>query len=352
MARKVDSSFFIYKKEVQEANVKMLKMVSFHGAITCFCLLLGSFIVPGIADSRLVYFTWTVFSALALCLCRLKKPWVAKHAIAFVYAYTATILLAAMYNGTHLYMQGSATTAVCMIAILPFVLFDKPWRACLYQCIMGLLLCGVTIWIKSGDTALVDCLNTIGFTLLACIMGNAQIKMKLADIATKAAIIQQRDTDVLTGVSSRQAAEKQITAYLLHEKSPAAMMIIDVDHFKNINDTLGHMQGDETLIDVAKTIRGLFRSSDCVARWGGDEFLVFVKNIPDIQWLEGQCERLVRRLEKEYEQQDTVCSISASVGVALYTGKEDFDTLYRDADLALYRVKEQGRNGWKLFSNR
>lgn len=352
MARKVDGSFLIYKKEVQESNVKMLKMVSFHGAITCFCLLLGSFVVPGIADSRLVYFIWTVSSVLTLCLCRLRRAWVTKHAIMLVYLYTAAILLAAMYNGTHLYMQGSATTAVCMIAILPFVLFDKPWRACLYQAAMGLLLCGVTIWIKSGETALVDCLNTIGFTLLACIMGNAQIKMKLADIAAKVAIIQQRDTDVLTGVSSRQAAEKQITSYLLHETSLAAMMIIDVDHFKNINDTLGHMQGDETLIDVAKIIRGMFRSSDCVARWGGDEFLVFVKNIPDVKWLQSQSERLVRSLQKDYEVQGAVCSISASVGIALYTGKEDFDTLYRNADVALYRVKEQGRNGWKIFSNR
>ena len=129
-------------------------------------------------------------------------------------------------------------------------------------------------------------------------------------------------------------------------------MIIDVDHFKHVNDQYGHMVGDSVLTRCAEEIRRLFRSVDIVARIGGDEFLVLMKDTSDRELVKARCSQLIsafRAILQPYLQAHTLsCSIGASF--APEHGTTYYD-LFLAADRALYHAKGLGKNQYTFFSN-
>ena len=128
-------------------------------------------------------------------------------------------------------------------------------------------------------------------------------------------------------------------------------MLVDLDKFKDVNDTLGHGAGDAVLVEFARTLREQFREDDVVGRIGGDEFVAFCR-LPGREAARKKAAELVAALRRDVRAEAGTCSITASIGVALSpeSGRE-FETLYRNADRALYRTKEKGRNGFTLHGD-
>lgn len=121
-------------------------------------------------------------------------------------------------------------------------------------------------------------------------------------------------------------------------------MLLDLDHFKSINDTLGHDGGDALLIDVASSMRAWMRDNDVLARWGGEEFLVLLGDT-GVELAGEQAERLRASIEAQnFEIQQQQVSITASFGIAGYGVDTSVDRCIKNADLALYRAKANGRN--------
>lgn len=159
-------------------------------------------------------------------------------------------------------------------------------------------------------------------------------------------------TDGLTGLLSRVSFEERFNELCAASGKDAchAVIMIDLDGFKAVNDTFGHRFGDKVLIDVANDLRAINRSDDLIARMGGDEYIICIKNIPQgTALLESRCRAISRALSKQYG--DTV-AISGSLGVAVYPKDgADFDELYQHADQAQYSAKQQGRNRYVLYSD-
>lgn len=128
-----------------------------------------------------------------------------------------------------------------------------------------------------------------------------------------------------------------------------AFFMVDMDHFKNINDSFGHLFGDSVIAEMGARIRSLFRDDDIVGRIGGDEFCVLMKQVPSQAAVGERADRLCDALNQSYCKDGCVCTISASVGVALYPimGR-NFEELYRHADTALYVAKRNGRNRYAM----
>lgn len=128
------------------------------------------------------------------------------------------------------------------------------------------------------------------------------------------------------------------------------VMFIDVDKFKYINDSHGHEMGDLILIEVAKRIRKCLCSSDVVARIGGDEFTVLLSNISDMKEVEIVAQRMIESFREAIELEGKLFNLSCSVGIALFPSSgRNIDELLKRADIALYAVKEKGRNGFLFF---
>ncbi len=148
--------------------------------------------------------------------------------------------------------------------------------------------------------------------------------------------------DPLTGLPNRTALDRGLT----HEGTPltaAAVLFIDLDRFKDVNDTLGHEVGDELLRSVAARIRRNVRSNDVVIRMGGDEFVLVRSGGADAAESEQVGHRLIQSLEEPFHIGGHTVSISASVGVVAAEGKEDVAELIRRADQAMYAAKNAGR---------
>ena len=129
----------------------------------------------------------------------------------------------------------------------------------------------------------------------------------------------------------------------------SALLFVDLDQFKQVNDTLGHPCGDQLLCAVADRLREMLRPEDFVARFGGDEFVVFQQNIKSNEDAAGLARRIVEHLSERYKIDNHLVEIGASVGIAMTPPGVSADTLLKNADMALYRAKADGRGTFCFF---
>lgn len=157
--------------------------------------------------------------------------------------------------------------------------------------------------------------------------------------------------DELSGLLNRTAARNAIEEALCFGSGErVALFMIDADNFKLVNDTLGHQHGDLALIQIAQAIKSVFRASDIVARIGGDEFFVFLSEVPGEDFAESKASALCATLHMTYSvEEHGAVALSASIGVVLaQRDKVDYETLYAEADRALYDAKKAGKNRYSI----
>ena len=160
--------------------------------------------------------------------------------------------------------------------------------------------------------------------------------------------------DSLTGLPNRNLLHDRMAQALARVRRNGgrlAILFVDLDKFKPINDKFGHKIGDMVLVEVAQRLQESVRNSDTVARIGGDEFAVILEDISRSSEAARIAAKIVTHLSAPIETPDHSCHIGASVGVALFPDDgQDLDEVIKAADQAMYRVKKAGRNGYRMFS--
>jgi diguanylate cyclase (GGDEF)-like protein len=159
--------------------------------------------------------------------------------------------------------------------------------------------------------------------------------------------------DSLTGLANRSLLKDRVTKSIQHakrNKEKLALIFIDLDHFKLINDTLGHGIGDELLIYISRLLEKQVRKADTVSRFGGDEFIILLPNIKSIN----DAEIVTKKIQEALQQKHTIGShqlyVTTSIGVSIYPEHaESIDDLITNADTAMYETKKSGRNGYKIY---
>ncbi len=165
-------------------------------------------------------------------------------------------------------------------------------------------------------------------------------------------VLQSRaEQDSLTRLLNKDAARKRAEEYFSRYSAGAggALLIIDLDDFKQVNDRKGHLFGDAVLVKVAQEIRNLFRGQDIVARIGGDEFMVVMRGVTDKHLLDQRCRKLIHLLQTAFEKY--AVSLTCSIGIALAPQHgQNYYELFRYADQALYRAKDMGKNRYAIYA--
>ena len=171
-------------------------------------------------------------------------------------------------------------------------------------------------------------------------------------VKEKLLLLEKSQIDVLTGVYNRSTGIEFVTDYMQTKGSSlySALMIIDIDHFKQINDCLGHQAGDHLLVEFGQLLQRTFSSEDIIFRLGGDEFVVFMKNLEssNLQVVTDKLHELRQIMDKEVSCEGKRQKISLSIGAVVTNKPYDFSKLYQKADEVLYEVKRNGRNGFKI----
>ena len=158
-------------------------------------------------------------------------------------------------------------------------------------------------------------------------------------------------TDTLTGLANRRYGTERMTRWLDRDE-PAGVVMLDIDHFKRVNDAYGHQAGDAILVGVAERLTAAARRGDLVTRWGGEEFCVLVRRIDDEQGVAAAGERLRAAVAAEpfVLPDGSVVAVTVSAGAALAADDSSFEPLVEAADRALYLAKRSGRDQVRLAS--
>ncbi|WP_238883157.1 ABC transporter substrate binding protein [Clostridium sp. YIM B02551] len=156
--------------------------------------------------------------------------------------------------------------------------------------------------------------------------------------------------DSLTGLVNRSNFEIQVANKIKDTKNKSALIFMDLDNFKNVNDSFGHTLGDELIIQVANILKNIINEKGVVGRLGGDEFLILLTNIKENSYVENILEEIINRFNKKILINEVAISTSASFGIALYpTDGDNFEDLLKNADTAMYKAKEYGKRKFVFF---
>ncbi len=197
-------------------------------------------------------------------------------------------------------------------------------------------------------------------TLMYDASGNVIGLLTSGEDITERRIIEERNIylanyDLLTGLPNRAYLDNQLK-YILgmakRKRENIAIMLLDLDHFKDINDTLGHDIGDLLLIEYAKRLQSSLREIDTVSRLGGDEFIILLPNIR-MSSVGKLAQKLIDVIKRPFEIDGQELHITTSIGIAIYPDDGvDFKTLYKNIDTAMYRAKKEGRNSYRFFTEK
>ncbi len=186
-----------------------------------------------------------------------------------------------------------------------------------------------------------------------CIVVIINIVSRIRSNEKRKELEDKADTDLLTGLNNKLATERKIKTYMAQNpQSQSMMFILDIDNFKKINDTMGHAFGDEVLRSLGTQIGAIFRATDIIGRVGGDEFMIFLKGIPDEEAIAKEAKK-VETFFKGFQAGEYVkYAATASIGVAIFPHEgADFETLYKAADQGLYKAKKRGKNQLAFYSD-
>ena len=202
-------------------------------------------------------------------------------------------------------------------------------------------------------TEVVDLAEQISVLALQNDAREFRLELMIEDLLAAQAALETARHDALTGLPNRGLFHELLDkacADARHEGHGLALMFVDLDRFKSVNDTMGHDAGDELLVQVSARLRACVREGDVVARLGGDEFTVILSPLADKETSIRIAERIVSDLQMEFALSLGLAHIGGSIGMSLFP--EDATqpvALLKNADIAMYQAKEAGRNTYRLY---
>ncbi len=259
--------------------------------------------------------------------------------------YPVVLIFAAMLTGPRL-MVGLLALMVASVGAIAYataagIRADQLLPTTVGRVIMIVLvlcICAFAVWLLSSD------LRTALHRLEAEVERVQKSQESLAYLAR---------FDTLTDLPNRLLGRERLENALAQARrrgTRVAMLFVDLDNFKTINDTMGHSAGDDFLRMVAQRLLKAVRETDSVTRHGGDEFLIVLTNLADKESINQAVAKLMQALARPIDLRDTSIEISCSIGIALFPDDgADFDTLLQRSDIAMYSAKHAGRNTYRYF---
>lgn len=327
------------KKDAYVSNFRLWRVV--HCLMfAAFAFLYISSLFAGITSiNRTVYLAGLIYSAVVACLFFfvLKKDSIIAQLIIYL-SISVLFLLGAFISEK--WPDMPAATFVVFLVITPMFMIDKPYFMAFELTAASVIY---LVWMRGvkSDTAWnMDLINTVTYGLVGIFLHIIANSIRIKEFVLTRKINIQKDTDDLTGLKNKGAVTREINAFLNDDaKSKGIMMLLDIDSFKSINDTYGHDVGDTVINKFGVFLGSVFTNGEISGRFGGDEFIVFIKDTDDISAAEDAVRKVINGASK-IMLPDESRRISVSAGVSVYRGEEkNYSEIFKKADVALYNAK-------------
>ncbi len=244
-----------------------------------------------------------------------------------------------------------ATTFIAFLLITPMFMIDKPYFMAIELSAASAIFMVWMYYVKPYEIWKVDAANIIIFALVGIFIHVIANSIRIREFVLTRKIRIQKDTDELTGLKNKGAVTREINEFLSDEsKDKGILFILDINYFKSINDTYGHDVGDSVIRQFGLFLNDTFSADEIVGRFGGDEFIVFIKDTDNTAVADEAARRIVDGVADSVVLPDGGQKISVGVGIAVYQGVEkNYSELFKKADVALYKTKADRTLGYSFY---
>lgn len=341
-----------YQDQIMAANLHIVTVLNITGSVVVGCLLLLSFLFSISPALRLLWFFFGLVLVLLHFCCQAFAVLSPRRVLACLYAVVCALYLCAALLGGCIYTESGAVLLCLLLVALPQLILDRFWHANLPGVLIECLFLALNFTYCPAPIQMVNLVYSVSALGIGMLLSHYSIANRVKEFQLLDQLSGQRDTDGLTNLLTRRAVQEQIIRLLDYGDVPCALLLIDIDNFKSINDTYGHSYGDQVLEMLADVLRTSFRSTDLVGRLGGDEFLILLHGTNDPTAVSKKSRELLTELSRRSVAGKTALHPTISLGVALSPQHgTEFAELYRKADHALYSAKHAGKNTYELFGN-
>ena len=327
------------KKDAYISNFGVWRILHILMAAVFGLLFASSLVSRLMGMNRVFYLAGFLYSLAAICLFFvLRKDSLAAQLIIYL-----SISVLFLFGGliTQNKPDMPATTFIVLLLITPMFMIDKPYFMAIELCAASLIFLTWMHSVKPHDIWRYDMINVVTFTVVGIILHIIANSIRIREFVLTRKINIQKDTDEMTGLKNKGALTRAINDFLADETTDKGIMfLLDVDRFKSINDTYGHDIGDRVISQLGSFLGSLFTGNEITGRFGGDEFIVFIRDTDDVQEACRIAGDMTAGASEAVELPDREKKISISTGIAIYNGVEkNYSEIFKKADTALYKAK-------------
>lgn len=337
------------KKDAYVSNFVIWRVLHIFLAVIFGGLFVSSLFDSMLEINRIFYFAAFVYSVFTIpCFFVLNKKSIIPQFIIYL-----TMSMLFIFGCLISYNKpwGHATTFVTLLLVLPMFMVDKPFFMAIELCCASTLFLVWMHGVKPYDVWRTDFVNVIVYTIIGVFLNIIANSIRIREFVLTREIQIQKDLDDLTGLRNKGALTREINEFLADSMTDKGLLfMLDIDHFKAINDNYGHDAGDSVLEQFGHFLKQEFVNGEIVGRFGGDEFILFIKNSDSLAEVDRIANKIKSLAVERVTMPDSQKEISVSIGVAIYQGRDtNFSELFKKADTALYLSKADDKREYHIF---
>ena len=340
--------------EIRNSNIRSLVMCSFITTFLSIGFLAASFIFSDKFNIYEKIFSW-LYTLISCFFCFSSAYLLGKHkklTLLFVYVYMLFLSASSIITGVFLCKDRNAVFFFIAQTTFPVIFLDTPLRMAELSLVSAIVFDILAYFFKTPDRYMIDIMNSVIFLITGMLLSIFTANIKLNDFIFQKAIKTERDTDGLTGLLNKSSMMREIRKSMTNAPENGILVMLDVDDFKRINDSYGHVVGDFVISGIARCLNSSFRNSDIIGRFGGDEFVIFMPFTHDVVIAQSRVKKVLSLMAETIELPNENDKVTGSFGIAVCSEFGDtYDDLFRKADYALYRAKSGGKNQFSVYES-
>lgn len=337
------------KKDAYVSNFEIWRILHFLMAGVFLILFLISIFNNLLKDNSFTYFVAFLYSVVAIsAFFYLRKDSIIAQFLIYL-SISLLFVIGCLISLKNISVP--ATTFIVFLLITPMFMIDKPVFMTIELCAASAIFLFWMHAVKDPSIWIIDVVNVCCFTVVGIFLNCIANAVRIREFVLKREISIQKDTDEMTGLRNKGALTREINEFLLDRRTDKGIMfMLDIDRFKAINDTYGHDIGDSVIGQLGNCLAAKFTGDEIVGRFGGDEFIVFIKNTDDIDAAKNLAADLIKQASEEIKLPVENEKISISIGIAVYRGEEkSYSEIFKKADLAMYKSKADKKNRFSVY---